>query len=408
MSRRTGGVLSTLLAIAALSSGWAAWVMRPTFFASARGEADSLPAPTLTSEATEAGQPVSPCASAMAQRAVCAAANRRALEIINAGRLEAFTVVQDVSTGALVVFAASRPTSLDVNTHVLPLSLSKVLLSASWWDNAQPDASFESTKGTADAQNPAYRSRVSVHEMLVGGSDSAGRQMAVALRKSVGTEAVLRDFKRYGFGPRADAPRDETFWAELAPAWRARLTPAPAYASLSEEMSDAEWAETMSLGEANMSVTGLHVSRFLQAVGNGGLMSAPVAREELPATSVKNAGASLRQAGSPVRVLQERTALRLQSAMRDTVERGTAKSIARTLEGTGWQIGGKTGTGPGPAPIGPHSDGWFAGLIFDPQGKARYTVATFVRRGGPGGGNAAKISVELARFVIGERAGASR
>ena len=137
-------------------------------------------------------------------------------------------------------------------------------------------------------------------------------------------------------------------------------------------------------------------------------MSAPVAREELPATSVRNAGASRRQAGRPVRVLQERTALRLQSAMRDAVQRGTANSIARTLEGTGWQIGGKTGTGPGPAPIGPQSDGWFAGLIFDPQGKARYTVATFVRRGGPGGGNAAKISAELARYIIGEGVGASR
>src|SRR5579864_2168517 len=28
--------------------------------------------------------------------------------------------------------------------------------------------------------------------------------------------------------------------------------------------------------------------------------------------------------------------------------------------------------------------GWFAGLVFDPEGKARYSVATFVRRGGLG------------------------
>jgi len=408
MSRRTRGVLPTLTVVAALLLCWAAKVTQPSFFAAARGELDSLPAPPLLSEASGAGSPASPCANALARRVVCVAANKRALEIISAGQLEAFTVVQDVSTGALVAFAASRPSNLDINTPVLPLSLSKVLLSASWWDNGQPDSSFESTKGTADAQNPAYRSRVSVHEMLVGGSDSAGRQMAVALRRSVGTEAVLRDFKRYGFGRRADSPRDETFWAELAPTWRARLTPAPAYASLSDEMSDAEWADTLSLGEANMMVTGLHVSRFLQAVGNGGMMLAPVAREELPATSVRNAGASRRQAGSPVRVLQERTALRLQSAMRDAVRRGTAKSLARTLKGTGWHIGGKTGTGPGPAPVGPQSDGWFAGLIFDPQGQARYTVATFVRRGGLGGGNAARISAELARYILGEGVGASR
>jgi hypothetical protein len=34
---------------------------------------------------------------------------------------------------------------------------------------------------------------------------------------------------------------------------------------------------------------------------------------------------------------------------------------------------------------GPPYDGWFAGLIFDPQGKARFTVATYVRHGGLGG-----------------------
>jgi len=99
--------------------------------------------------------------------------------------------------------------------------------------------------------------------------------------------------------------------------------------------------------------------------------------------------------------MQKRTALRLQSAMRDAVQRGTAKGIAKALADTGWEIGGKTGSG-GSAPVGPQSDGWFAGLIFDPQGKARFTVATFVRHGGPGGGNAATISAELARFIIGD------
>ncbi|HEX7294763.1 MAG TPA: hypothetical protein VF251_03350, partial [Pyrinomonadaceae bacterium] len=74
------------------------------------------------------------------------------------------------------------------------------------------------------------------------------------------------------------------------------------------------------------------------------------------------------------------------------------KSIATALDSLKWQIGGKTGSGP--LTVGPQSDGWFAGLIFDPKGNARFTVATFVRHGGPGGGNAAKLSVELARFII--------
>src|SRR4030095_10952007 len=80
------------------------------------------------------------------------------------------------------------------------------------------------------------------------------------------------------------------------------------------------------------------------------------------------------------RVMESQTARKLQAAMRDVVQRGTAKSIANVLAGTGWQIGGKTGSGLG-APVGPQSDGWFAGLIFDPRGKARFTVAAFWTRG---------------------------
>lgn len=400
---------SALLAIIIASSViWAANIMRLSFRATAGDAQNSSPAPRPQPETNDAALAVSPCAGALAQRIVCPAANRRALDIINASRLEAITVVQDVRTGALVAFAASRPSSLDVTTPLLPLSVSKLLLAASWWDNQQPDSSFISTRGTANARNPAYRSRVSVHEMLVGGSDSAGMQMAIALRRSVGTERVLADFSRFGFGQRPNSPRDDTFWAEIAPAWRARLTPAPAHFSLTNETTDAEWGNVLSIGESNLTVTGLHISRFLQAVGNNGIMLSPIALEEQPTPSGRDSSVSHSQSRNPIRVMQESTALRLQSAMRDTAQRGTARSIANALDGTGWQIGGKTGTGPGPMPIGPQSDGWFAGLIFNPQGSARFTVATFVRRGGLGGGNAARISAELARYIIGENSAAAR
>lgn len=406
MSRKTPGRIAVLTVAMALATAGAATDAPVSFVASAGGAQKSSGAAKRA--AADSVFAASPCADALARGVVCEAANRRALEAMGKGRLEAFTVVQDVRTGALVAFAASQPSRLDVTSPVLPLSVSKLPLSASWWDNGQPDSSFVSTKGSADSRNPAYRSRVSVHEMLVGGSDSAGREMAVALRKSVGAEAVLKDFERYGFGPRTEAERDESFWAELAPAWRTRLTPAPAHASLGAGMKDAEWGDVLSIGESQMSVTGLHISRFLQAVGNGGVMLPPVAREAGPATSGGGSGASAKGPGRPTRVMRESTALRLQAAMRDAVGRGTARSIAAALEGTGWQIGGKTGSGPGPMPLGPQSDGWFAGLIFDPQGRARFTVATFVRRGGLGGGNAAKISAALARYLIDGRSAALR
>lgn len=59
-------------------------------------------------------------------------------------------------------------------------------------------------------------------------------------------------------------------------------------------------------------------------------------------------------------------------------------------------------------PKGDLVDGWFAGLIFDPQVKARFTVATFVRSGGYGGENAVKVSAAVARYIIGEKAMANR
>ena len=407
MFRKTWILIAPLTIVIAFLISWAATVTQFSFFAIASDAENSVPTATPTPNANDSALATPPCMNALAQRAVCVAANKRSFEILSANHIEAITVIQDVRTGAVAAFAASQPSDLDVTTLVSPLSLSKLLLSASWWDNRQPDSNFDSTRGNPNAQNPAYRSRVSVHEMLVGGSDSAGRQMALALRKSVGAKAVIEDFKRYGFGPRTTSLRDNTFWAELVPAWETRLLPARAYISLSDETKDEVWAEALSVGEINMKVTALHISRFLQAIGNNGVMLQPVAKEERSTPSLTTSPAPLRELNNSIRVMQESTARRLQSAMRDCVQRGTAGSIAKSLEDTGWEIGGKTGSGTALLPKGSLVDGWFAGLIFDPQKKARFTVATFVRSGGYGGEKAAKISAELALYLIGGSFGGS-
>jgi cell division protein FtsI/penicillin-binding protein 2 len=144
-----------------------------------------------------------------------------------------------------------------------------------------------------------------------------------------------------------------------------------------------------------MSTTLLHVSRFLQAIGNNGIECSPVAIEG-PIEHKEP------ECIAPRRIVEKRTAKLLVQAMLDTVKRGSANRIADTLKGTGWSIGGKTGTGGiSGAPL-DQQDGCFAGLIFDGSGKARFTVATFVRRGGIGGGNAAEISAAIARFLATE------
>jgi cell division protein FtsI/penicillin-binding protein 2 len=336
----------------------------------------------------------------MAHGAVCEAANTRAVELMNARSLEAATLVLDVQTGALVAFAATPGAGatgkgvapLKVTTPVVPLSLTKLFLVASWWDRGLPDSSFDCMRRAA----PEKKEPMTIPEMIVIGCDLPAKQMAIALRKQVGADAVLADLERFGFGPRSKSFRDDSFWAELAPEWRDTLVPAASYNLLSGKTTDSEWADAFSLGETDFVVTILHISRFLQAVGNKGMLLPPVARNGISDRDmpVSNTAATSR------RIMQEQTAVRLQAAMREVVQRGSAQAIAHVLDGTGWQIGGKTGTGPGLAPIGPQYDGWFAGLVFDPQEKARFTVATYVRHGGLGGVNAAMISAQLARFLI--------
>ncbi len=340
----------------------------------------------------------------MTQNAVCEAADQRAIELMKArGLEEAATLVFDVPTGALVAFAslpgpdgAARPLApLNVTTPVPPLSLTKLFLAASWWDRGLPDRSFDCVRNATPNKTEA----MTIPEMIVTGCDLPAKQMAVALRKKIGTEGVLADLERFGFGPQSKSARDGTFWTDLAPEWRSTLVPAAPYTLLNAATDDSEWADTLSLGEKNFVVTILHISRFLQAVGNKGASVPLVARKERD-----NPGSTATTTSR--RVMQDKTALRLQAAMRDVVQRGSAQSIAHTLDGTGWQIGGKTGTGPGLGSVGPPYDGWFAGLVFDGQGRARFTVATYVRHGGPGGEHAALISADLARFLI--ESGAAR
>ena len=83
--------------------------------------------------------------------------------------------------------------------------------------------------------------------------------------------------------------------------------------------------------------------------------------------------------------------------MRACVERGTAKSAAPRLAGTGWQLAGKTGSGAaGAKPF----DGWFAGLALH-DGAPRYTIAVFVEKCGHGGGVAAAIAAGPVRELAG-------
>ena len=166
---------------------------------------------------------------------------------------------------------------------------------------------------------------MTIPDMIVIGCDLPAKQMAIALRKKVGAEAVLADLERFGFGPRSKSSRDDSFWAGLAPEWRDTLVPAASYTLLNAKMKDSEWADTFSLGETNFVVTILHISRFLQAVGNKGMLLPPVARKEGSDIPVSKTAAT---AG---RIMQEKTAERLQAAMREVV-----RAVRRKPSPTRW------------------------------------------------------------------------
>ena len=131
-----------------------------------------------------------------------------------------------------------------------------------------------------------------------------------------------------------------------------------------EGLDDVQWADVLSIGESHVVTTVLRMSQFLQAVGNGGNGCASPSQPAKPIVSCLNAR----------EVVRPSTATKLQSAFRDAVQHGTATHIAHGLDGTGWAMGGKTGTGGRKGAPLEKQDGCFAGLLFDPAGQARFTV----------------------------------
>jgi cell division protein FtsI/penicillin-binding protein 2 len=272
------------------------------------------------------GAATNPSATAEAQR------------LFNDRHLTGAAVAQDVKSGAQLVSFSSD--SASAKPDFLPLSIVKLFLFASYWEHhAALPASI-----TADPR-----------ELIAEGSDSTGRHLALALRHSLGSRALLRDLNRFGF-PRCTAIR------------------AVDCTSLAPDTTDEDWADAMSIGESNFHVTLLGLSQFIAAIGNRGFSP------------------GLHTA----RIMREQTSQQLQSAMLGTVNIGTASGIRDRLGSLG-HLGGKTGSGPGDANP---TDGIFAALVFDSTGAARYSIVTYVRRGGHGGGAAAEISADIAKFLL--------
>jgi hypothetical protein len=308
-------------------------------------------------------------------------------------------IVQDVSTGAVMAYAATGTAEeppLGIKRYAPPGSVFKLALAALWWEQGLSDdlpipcpASIEAAPGAIISNSGRFDlgTVIGPTGMLVPSCNTSAVWMAQRMREQIGEAAFEAAYRSYGFEPYArEATRDTSaeFWSTSSSAWARRMAPSPSRIRLSEESGRAEWAQ-LSIGQGPVDVTLVGVSRFLQAIGNGGVMLAPTIEWE-------HAG-SPREVG---RVMSAATAARLQRAMLLVVDQGTARSIAPRLAGTGWDIGGKTGT----AQIaGRADDGWFAGLVHDPEGVARYSVVVYLQGGGPGGARPAAIAAGLARSL---------
>jgi membrane peptidoglycan carboxypeptidase len=328
---------------------------------------------------------------------LCSDLTGEAWRLLRATGRQGGVVVQEVGTGAVVAYAATGGPGdppLGVRRYAPPGSVFKLALAALWWESGLPDqgpipcpAQIQVTPratisnaggfGLGTVNGPAG--------MLVPSCNTSAVWMAMRMREQLGEQAFADAYGAYGFEPYTDQPpRDTTgaFWATDSRAWARRMSPSPSRIRLGAETGVAEWAQ-IAIGQGPVDVTLIGVSRFLQAIGNDGAMLPPTIeweRAERPADA--------RQ------VMSAATARRLQAAMLEVVRSGTARSVAPRVAGSGWALGGKTGTAQVP---GASDDGWFAGLMHDGEGRARYSVVVYLQGGGPGGGQPAAVAAELTR-----------
>lgn len=334
------------------------------------------------------------------QLTLCLGPTREAWRLLAQTGLPGAVVVQDVSNGALVAYAATGTATTapyGIKRYAIPGSVFKLALAALWWESGLPDQKMPCPseiqvtprRAVRNFESHAYPSLEVPREMLVVSCNTQAISMAMIMRQRLGPEAFVDAFRRYGFAPySSDAPDAERdFWNTGNERWARRMTPPPARVKLRERYDAFEFAQ-VAIGQGPVDVTPIAVSRFLQAIGNGGRM--------LPVTMEAD---RLDDLPEPRQIMQPATTQKLMGAMLGVVDEGTGVRAKPIVDGTGWDLGGKTGTADVRA--GQRPDAWFAGLMFGPDARPKYTVVVYVENGGQGGQRAAPIAGAMTRFMAG-------
>lgn len=329
---------------------------------------------------------------------LCAAPTRRAWELLEATGMEGAVIIQDVRTGALIAYAATgdvEDTPVGIKRYAPPGSVFKLALAALWWENDLGDVEMPCPSqiqvGRARIRNfesSSHESLTVPHEMLRYSCNTAAVQMALTARERLGQDAFHDAYQRFGFltyGEGLPATPEPGFWNTANERWAERMTPPPARVRILDRFSPHEWGQ-IAIGQGPVDVTPLAVSRFIQAIGNGGVMMPPTLE-----------AARLDELPEGKRVMSANTTQRLMQSMLTVVDSGTARSASPLLASTPWDLGGKTGS----ADVAgrPRADGWFAGLMFGPDNRPQYTVVVYLQAGAPGGRLPAGIAAQMTRFM---------
>ncbi len=331
------------------------------------------------------------------QLTLCSGATREAWRLLSAANREGAVVVQDVSTGALVAYTATgtaEQAPLGIKRYAIPGSVFKLALAAVWWDSGLGDVMMPcpsyiqaGRRRIRNFESKAYPSLEAPRKMLVVSCNTAAVQMGLIARQRLGEERMGEAYRSYGFHAYSGKPPQDTlraFWNTENERWSQRMTPPIGRVRFNRPFNSHEWG-LISMGQGPVDATPIGISRFMQAIGNGGVMH-PVTLE----------AERLEDLGEGRRVMKQSTAARLQEAMLQVVDSGTAVSVQPLLQGISWDVGGKTGTADVAGQRVPN--GWFSGLIHDADGKPRYTVVVYLRQGGQGGRAPAAIAAGLTRY----------
>lgn len=329
---------------------------------------------------------------------LCAGPTARAWELLRETGRPGVVVVQDVQTGALVTYVATggpEDAPYGIRRYAPPGSVFKLALAALWWENDLPDRAMPCPAtiqvGRATISNYETTSHASLEmprEMLVFSCNTGAVRMALELREQIGAERYAQGLRRMGFVTYADEPPrvfDRDFWNTGHDRWARRMSPPSTRVRVRERLNEHEWGQ-IAIGQGPVDMTPIGVSRFIQAIGNGGVML-PVTLEEERLDDVPQGQ----------RVMSAATAQRLQEAMKEVVRRGTARRAHPLLQESEWTMGGKTGSAD--VRRGQRADGWFAGLMYDAEGQPRYTVVVYLQAGAPGGRMPSVAAAEMTRHM---------